>query len=58
LEIADLTGKTVYAGQFVVVRAGADRISVDLSDRIRRGAYMLRVVQGDMQYTEKLIVTE
>jgi hypothetical protein len=55
LQIADLTGKTVFTDEVMVSRQGAGRVDLELPQQLRRGAYIVNLAQGGKRYSEKLI---
>ncbi len=55
LELTDATGRTVYRTTFEAVK-GNNQYSVNVTDSVSSGLYLLRLVQGGTQHTTRLMV--
>ena len=55
LELTDATGRLVYRTSFEAAK-GNNQYSVNVTDSVSSGLYMLRLVQGGSQHTTRLMV--
>jgi hypothetical protein len=56
--IADLNGRTVYSEARTIQRGGTEQVQVDVAGRLQAGMYIVQVVQGGNQFSERLVVTK
>jgi hypothetical protein len=55
IQVADLTGRTVYTENVEVSREEAIEVELQGLDQLRGGAYIVNVVQDNKRFSEKLI---